>query len=137
MSSSSAILGTPSTPSPAPGTSPTSPKHSQQSQQPPPLAPTYAPTKDVVSLANFASTNFPLGSHPYMSSPRSIEVMNLSGVTLDDLLPRPMSFYMDKVREDRVECVATRMEDLAELRLERGEISRRKLIRKLRGDRER
>jgi len=72
-----------------------------------------------------------------MSSPRSIEVMNLSGVTLDDLLPRPMSFYMDKVREDRVECVATRMEDLAELRLERGEISRRKLIRKLRGDRER
>ena len=50
-----------------------------------------------------------------------------------------MAYYMALVKDDPTvrECVATKVEDVARLRMERGEISRRKLIRKLGKERDR
>ncbi|GMI18163.1 hypothetical protein TrLO_g10814 [Triparma laevis f. longispina] len=90
----------------------------------------------IVSLANFSSTDF--GNTPaFLNSPRSVEICKKNGVEVDDLVPKSYAFYLEKVKADRMEVVATKREDIAKLRFERGEISRRKLIRTLGGDRDR
>ena len=88
----------------------------------PPSSSNPPPQNPSVNLSNFSTFDFPLGSHPYLTSPRSIEVCKLAGVTVDDLVPHPMSHYLNMVRDDPTikECVATKVEDVARLRMERG-----------------
>ena len=90
---------------------------------------------EIVSLQNFPTVEWTPWKTPFLNSPRSVEICKLNGVTVDDMLPKPYEYYLDLVQQDRMNVVATKMEDIAMLRHERGEISRRKLIRKLKGER--
>ncbi|GMI25134.1 hypothetical protein TeGR_g7529 [Tetraparma gracilis] len=88
----------------------------------------------MVSLANFSTTVFP-DNMPYLNTPRSIEVCRSNGVSVADLTPQPMSAF-SKLRSDLGD-LTTPKEEITRQRWERGEISRRKLIRKLQKDRDR
>ena len=93
-----------------------------------------------ISLANFSSVEWKnyAWRTPYLNSPRSVEICKLNGVTVDDLLPKPFEHFLDLVQRDNtMEVVATKTSDIAMLRYERGEISRRKLLRTLKGERDR
>ena len=138
-------------------------------KSPSPYPETQLPLPQIVSLANFSSTDFG-NAPPFLNSPRSVEICKKNGVEVDDLVPKSYGYYLEKVSEplsppfhpptsplatspprhlnppppqppqvkaDRLEVVATKREDIAKLRFERGEISRRKLIRTLSGERER
>lgn len=46
----------------------------------------------IISLEEIGDHDF-RGSRPYLSSPRSIEICRSSGVTVNELVPHPRSFY--------------------------------------------
>jgi len=81
----------------------------------------------IVSFEEIDCYDFGHG-RPYLNSPRSIEICRQNGITVNDLIVQPRASFRKSVADSDV---------LVKTREERGEINRRRLLRTLRGNRDR